>query len=190
MANPEHAPQHNERGLESIGAVAAERSAEQARSFERTAEHSLERQAEAADNALREAREASVSVEKSGSEQAVDAPSTHSVRPVATKASRKKAYKDILTHTQNELTPASRRFSKVIHQPVVEKTSAAVGSTVARPNAILFGSLFALILSGGIYLIARYYNYTLSGFEAIAAFIVGWAFGMLVDFIRLALRRR
>ena len=86
---------------------------------------------------------------------------------------------------QSELKPSQRAFSKFIHNPVVEKTSDAVGSTVARPNAILAGAVTAFILVLAVYLIAKFYGYTLSGFETIGAFIVGWILGLLYDFFKV-----
>lgn len=189
MSSPEQAPQTSERSGESLSEAAAERKAELLKSPE-SGEQSPDRTAEALASARKEANETAISHEKSHTESGANASDSHKVRGTATRRARQKAYKDIMTHTQNELPPASRAFSKVIHQPVIDQTSNALGSTVARPNAILFGALFALIISGCVYLIARYYGYKLSGFEAIGAFILGWVFGLLIDFARLALRRR
>jgi hypothetical protein len=86
---------------------------------------------------------------------------------------------------QRELSPGSRAFSKVIHNPIVEKTSEVVGGTVARPNAVLAGAISAFILTLAVYVIARTIGYTLSGFETIAAFIIGWVIGIIYDYLRL-----
>lgn len=189
MSNPEQLTSNPERGIEAAGDAARERSAELQKSRE-TGEQSPEQHKEQLESARIEAIKNSISYEKPAHEQTANASATHHVRPVNSRSARKKAYKDILRHTQAELPPASRTFSKVIHQPVVEKTSAAVGSTIARPNAILFGALFALLLSGSVYVVAKYYGYTLSGFEAIGSFIIGWIVGIVIDFFRLAARRR
>lgn len=82
--------------------------------------------------------------------------------------------------------PASQRaFSKFIHNPAVEKTSEAVGNTVARPNAILAGAVVAFFLVLLVYVVAKFYGYRLSGFETIGAFIIGWIIGILYDFFRV-----
>ena len=189
MSSPEQAPQSTERGGESLTGAAAERSVEIAKSLESSGEQSPEGRAEALASARLEANETAISKERPRTETGANAADAHFIKVVATRHSRKKAYKDILTHTRAELSPASRTFSKVIHQPIIEKASNAVGSTVARPNAILFGALFALIISASVYGIAKYYGYSLSGFEAIASFCLGWVFGMIFDFIRLAVRK-
>jgi len=90
-----------------------------------------------------------------------------------------------MKETQAQMSAPARAFSKTIHNPVVERTSEVVGSTVARPNAILAGSLSAFILTLVIYLVAKYYGYPLSGFETIAAFVLGWAIGLLIDYLRV-----
>ena len=105
----------------------------------------------------------------------------------APQAQKKAVYHKTLKTIQKEMTPASRTFSKVIHNPVVEKTSEVVGSTVARPVPIFAGSLSALVLTAIVYSVAKYYGYVLSGFEWIATFIIGWVIGMLIDWIRIAI---
>ena len=89
-----------------------------------------------------------------------------------------------MAHVQSELPPTQRAFSKLIHSPVVEKTSEFVGGTVARPNAILSGAVVAFFLVLAVYLVAKHYGYLLSGFETIGAFIVGWVIGVLYDYVR------
>ena len=94
-------------------------------------------------------------------------------------------YKHTMKEVRKELPPASRAFSKFIHNKAVERVSDAVGSTVARPNAILTGSIAAFVFTLGIFLLARYYGYPLSGTETIAAFALGWMVGLLADYLRL-----
>lgn len=93
--------------------------------------------------------------------------------------------KKTLKTVQSELPLPSRAFSKLIHNRVIEKTSDVVGATVARPNAILAGSATAFVFTLTIFLVARYYGYPLSGSETIAGFVVGWATGVLFDYLRV-----
>lgn len=106
-------------------------------------------------------------------------------RPANTKSSRQKAYKTIMKQTQEELSAPSRAFSKLIHNPAVEKVSEAFGATVARPNAVLSGAAFSFLLTLGVYLVARMNGYPLSGTETIAAFIGGWGLGLIFDFFKV-----
>lgn len=106
------------------------------------------------------------------------------LRP-ANKKEKVANYKKTMVEVRSELPLASRGFSKFIHNPVIEKVSDSVGSTIARPNAILSGSIFAFVLTLVIYLVASFYGYPLSGAESIAAFILGWIIGLVFDYIRL-----
>ncbi len=94
------------------------------------------------------------------------------------------SFKRSMDHVQKDMSPASRTFSKVIHNPAVEKVSDAVGSTIARPNLIIAGGLGTLILCSFVYLVAKQYGYVLSGFEAIGTFILGWCIGAIIEFAR------
>ena len=97
-----------------------------------------------------------------------------------TKEDRKDSFK--------KLPKSSRTFSKVIHNPTIEKVSEVTGRTVARPNAILSGSVAAFVLTLAIYTLAKINGYPLSGFETIAAFTIGWLAGMLFDYIRIGVK--
>jgi hypothetical protein len=106
-------------------------------------------------------------------------------RTTRTKKSLESSFKVQMKDARREMSAPSRAFSKLIHNKAVEKTSEAVGSTIARPNAILSGSLFAFILTASLYFWAKYVGYPLSGFETIGAFIIGWLVGMIFDFTRI-----
>ena len=94
------------------------------------------------------------------------------------------SYKKTLTNVQNQLSAPSRAFSKVIHNPVVEKTSDAIGNTIARPNLIISGALGA-IASVFVYFISKRYGYLLSGSEVIFLFVAGWSIGAVIEYARL-----
>ena len=90
-----------------------------------------------------------------------------------------------MKHIQGEMSAPSRTFSKVIHAPFVEKSSEVLGSSLARPNAILAGSFAALVLVSFVYIVSRTFGYRLSGFETIAAFGFGWVIGITYDYIKI-----
>lgn len=177
VENKELSPEQLESYLKAEAAV--ERAAEKSK-----VENGEKSESKARAEALKEA----VSVERGSAEkkgkEASGSPAKRR-HGVVSKKERNASYKQHLKHLQSELTPAQRGFSKVIHNPVVEKTSEVVGSTIARPNAILAGAVVAFIAVLGVYLVAKHYGYVLSGFETIAAFIVGWVVGMLYDFFKV-----
>lgn len=100
---------------------------------------------------------------------------------------RKESFDKTMAEVRSEMSAPSRAFSSFIHQPIIEKTSEVVGSTVARPNAILSGAFLAFIFTLVIYLVARYNGYPLSGTETIASFVFGWIVGLIFDYVRLLL---
>ena len=174
-ANPELAKNAGE--LErSAGEV--ERSA--AEKLKERAERAVEQQHEGSDEAHREALE---QAETSQTAEIAKPAASETPRQI-TKADRTASYQKTMKKMQSELPPASRTFSKVIHNPAVEKASEAIGSTVARPNLIIAGALGA-IASVIIYFVARHYGYVLSGSETIILFGCGWVIGAIIEYARV-----
>lgn len=101
-----------------------------------------------------------------------------------TKQLKQAKYNEIMSETRQQMSPSSRTFSKVIHNPAIEKTSDFTGKTIARPNAILAGSVSAFVLVLAVYLVANYYGYALSGTETILAFTLGWIIGLVFDYFK------
>lgn len=181
---PEKAPNQAEMSAEQLESyLKAESRVEQA-AENSSVENGEKAESEARIEALREA----VSVEQGGAEKKAKEAAAAPVKRkhgVVGKKERNASYKRHLKQVQAELPATQRAFSKVIHNPVVEKTSEAVGATVARPNAILAGSMVAFFAVLAVYLLAKHFGYTLSGFETIGAFVVGWVIGMLYDFFKV-----
>lgn len=134
-----------------------------------------------------EALENAISVEAGSAEKQAKEARTPAQRRhgVVSKKERDLSYKKHMAAIQAELPPTKRAFSKFIHTPVVEKTSEAIGSTIARPNAVLAGAVVAFVAVLAVYLTAKHFGYALSGFETIGAFIVGWVLGVLYDFFKV-----
>lgn len=177
--NPEQ--QLDAQELEAIRENALEKKAEQLE------KKSIERSAEIDKNdAKREALEKATSSEKQKNLEARRKDTPERKRnQVASKVEREKAYKGIMKDARSQMSAPSRAFSKVIHNAAIEKTSEFIGSTVARPNAILAGSVSAFIIVLGVYLIAHFFGYPLSGAETIIAFVLGWVAGIVYDFLRV-----
>lgn len=139
-----------------------------------------------AERARETALETAVSVESGSNEKTKKSePSTAKRRGSISKKQKEASFKRQMKEIQAKEPPINRAFSKVIHNKVVEKTSDVVGSTVARPNAILAGAFTAFLLTLIVYVTAKVIGYELSGFETIAAFIVGWVVGILYDYFKV-----
>ena len=166
---------------ESLELSGKERAAEIERSIERSEQNqTVENLDEVRNEALELAQEKSPEpvAEKIETQEV-----KHTSRP--TKKQLNDNFDRSMANIRKDMKPASRAFSKVIHNKVVEKTSDVVASTVARPNLIIAGGLSTLILCSAVYLIAKQYGYVLSGFEAIGTFILGWVIGAIIEFARV-----
>lgn len=170
------ADQQHEKILESIENK-AERSGESSR-------ESIDKSRERANELAHEADKHNREADQPNAEKAESAPD---INP---RAKRKEAYEHTMSEMRSSLSPARRAFSNVIHNPVVENVSEVAGKTVARPNAILGGSMMAFFVVLIVFLVARQYGYPLSGSETILAFGVGWVLGIVFDYLRVMITGR
>ncbi len=162
-----------------IEKAAAERSTELR---EKAAEANVEHEARKAE---READEARAEARKEAKTAEEHLPNQESAKDVgASGMGRESAYRQTMKSIQHEMTGPQRIFSKVIHNRTVEAVSDVVGSTVARPNAILSGAVCAFLVVLGLYSLAKYMGFALYGGETIAAFVIGWLLGLLFDLLR------
>lgn len=181
MGNPEVLKPSSEHGVEARDAASEQlkKVQEQLETKSETSENKGER----VESARRET-EAAFSRESGKERSHGGEPTTSGVRH-ATKRQRKDSFDATMDQIRSEMGAPARTFSKVIHNKTVERASEAIGSTVARPNAVLAGSTAATVLTLAVFLIAKHYGYRLSGFETIGTFFVGWAFGLIYDYARL-----
>lgn len=160
------------------------------KSGERGQETKIESAEKSAEKARVEALESAVSVESGSAERnrAIKGESKSAKRRgVITKKEREDSFKRRMSQVQADMPPVQRVFSKFIHAKPVEKASELIGSTIARPNAILSGAITAFILVLIVYIVAKSLGYVLSGFETIGAFIAGWILGIIYDYLRIML---
>ena len=174
---------------EALEQARAERHAELEKDFEQAEKKSPENTQEL----HREAIEKAASIERVAANHEEAQKAVHEKEKPRT-GRRAKDLEANFDATMNEarahMSTPSRAFSKVIHNKAVESVSSAVGGTVARPNAILSGAVFAFVLTLAVYLLAKNLGYPLSGFETIGAFIVGWVLGIVYDFLKVMITGR
>ncbi len=151
-------------------------------------EKSPEKNQENVEDVRREALEQAAKAEKETTAEKVPAPAER--RGPLTKREKDASFDKTMSEVRSHLSSPSRTFSKFIHNKTIERTSDVVGKTIARPNAILSGSIFAFIFTLGVYLIANYNGYALSGSETIASFAVGWIVGLVFDYVRVLVGKR
>lgn len=190
MATPESFNPTPERKTSNSEALEAARAEQHERIREQLNEKAGERSPEKGENtARREALDAAHSLEReSVPSERQNSPAERRSGP--NRAERDTSFKTTMSEVQSQMSAPSRTFSKVIHSKGVEKTSEAVGATIARPNALLSGAVFAFVLTLAVYLVAKNIGYPLSGFESIGAFLLGWAIGIAYDFIKVMITGR
>ncbi|MBC7459432.1 hypothetical protein H7200_01820 [Candidatus Saccharibacteria bacterium] len=189
MSSPEQQPQGPDTNVEApkVSVEQYDAIGEKLKNGAELGAEKLESGEKKAEKARVEALESAVSVESGGAEKAKrpsEGPAARRKGGIS-KKERTASYKRHMAHVQAEMPAPQRAFSKLIHAPVIEKASEFIGSTIARPNAILSGAFVAFILVLAVYLVAKNFGYVLSGFETIAAFIVGWVIGILYDYFRV-----
>lgn len=106
-----------------------------------------------------------------------------------TVVTREASYRHTVMSIQHRLKPASRKFSKFIHHPMVDATSEVLGKTVLRPSVSLGATTTAVLFTGFLYLTARTYGFELRGSEIWISLLLGGVIGLLVEFIFKLLRR-
>ena len=186
MSSPEQQPQGPENNVEAPK-VSDEQYEALGKKVEKDAEN-IESGEKTAEKARAKAMESAISVEAGGAEKdrkPKEGPVAPRRRGGISKKEKAASFNKHMDHVQSEMPAPQRAFSKLIHTPVVEKSSELVGSTVARPNAILSGAIVAFVLVLAVYIVAKTLGYVLSGFETIGAFIIGWVIGILYDYFRV-----
>lgn len=184
MSNGETLNNRPEKGIEPGAAlVQLEKLGDKIQGSQEKTRETAESRAERAKN---EALETAISVDKKNeAEKETTSPKATIRHGVLTKKELNSSYKKTMTRVQDEMSYSGRIFSKLIHNKTVEKTSEIVGSSIARPNAILSGSVVAFLLTLIMYIVSKNNGYTMSGFETIAFFAIGWAVGLTYDYLRI-----
>jgi hypothetical protein len=168
----------------------AEAGAEREKQLHERLKENVETGHENAEDLKKEALERAASTEKEKKNEVVKASPAERRLLGPSKAEQEVSFKATMKEVHTQRSAPSRTFSQRIDNKTVEKVSDGVGSTIARPNAILSGAIFAFVLTLGVYLLAKNLGYPLSGFETIAAFILGWALGVVYDFLKVMVTGR
>lgn len=103
------------------------------------------------------------------------------------RASRKASFDETMAEATRLMPLRQRIFSKIVHIGILSSMSDAIGRTVARPNPLLFGAVCSFAFTLTTYLLAKNLGYSLSGFESVIAFFIGWFTGLLYDLLKTAL---
>lgn len=105
-----------------------------------------------------------------------------------TKKDKELAFDTIMHHTRSQMSKTERTFSKLIHQPAVEKTSEALGKTVARPSGIAGATVAAGIGLLSVYSVAKFAGFQLAGSEMPLLLAGGFLAGLFVEWAYKSMR--
>ena len=172
-----HSPEHQGEQLKSPeqSAELAKLAQEQLQELEKQGEKGQENKAERLEQARDQIEhQAEAEPEPDTSEQSKD------TRP-ASRLDKEVSYRHTMQTLQRHMSPATRRFSKVIHNPTVDKVSEVAGKTILRPSITVGATGAALLFGGTLYIAARFYGFTLSGSEFVLALLLGGLVGLLFE---------
>jgi hypothetical protein len=142
-------------------------------------EHALENASENKHELAEKARETIKKVETPAAPKEAGEPTKE---PVSNSGiTRRVNYEHTMKSLRRSMKPAQRVFSKVIHNPSIERASEVIGTTIFRPSVSLGATTTAVIVGGYVYLSARSYGFSLSGPELILAFVAGGIIGILAE---------
>jgi len=152
--------------------------------------HARHEKAEKLDDIRAESQEHAVSAQETLSKQSEHDQRPAQSSPLVNKDLKDLKYKRTLQSVRKDLSVPERAFSKVVHNPGIERASEAAGKTIARPSGVLAGG-FSALLGGSIYLyITKHYGYSYNFLFFILLFAAGFMFGLLVELLFRLLRRR
>ena len=100
------------------------------------------------------------------------------------------SYERTLRRIRRRLNPAERSFSRFVHLPVVEVTSDVFGKTIARPSALLYGGVFALIGSGLLLMTASRNGFEYNYLMIVLLYVLGMVTSYVVDFAAYLWKKR
>lgn len=141
-----------------------------------------------AEHAERDNRALLQEVEKHATEAKHNAINSHTSEqrddtalPGVQQSMKDRTYKREVSKIQSKLAPASRRFSKLVHNKTVESISNVGAKTVARPSGVLGGSIVAFLGSLVTYYMARHYGFRYNYLMMVILFAAGFAAGAVIE---------
>lgn len=156
-----------------------------------------EMQAEAAEQqaTLEKARTAAETIERDDPlarlQQAEAEAARHAPAPPPNTFLQKQTLQRELKSIQRKESAPARALSKLIHQPVVSKTSEVAGKTISRPSGLLGGGIFAFLGTSTYLYLAYHIGFTYQPTVYLVLLVVGFALGILAEYaLRLVKKPR
>lgn len=141
-----------------------------------------------AEQALERAKHEAVSGRDMSVEKTAQAPS-HGTSPLVDRELRRLMFKRTLTSVQKQLSTPSRAFSKVIHNPAVDRVSTVAEKTIARPKGILVGGFVAFAGCLYTFYLAKHYGFRYNLVIFAILFASGYVITTIVEAVAIILKR-
>ena len=93
------------------------------------------------------------------------------------------AYERTLAKVQQKLPKAARAFSKITHNPIVDKVSNVGSQTIARPSGILGGSISAFLGSLVLLYYSKHYGFRYNYLVLSMLFVGGFLLGAILELL-------
>ncbi len=95
-----------------------------------------------------------------------------------------------LTSVRKELNTADRLLSKIVHQPLVDSVSNAVGTTITRPSGVIGGGIVGLFGTSTLLWMSKHYGFQYNYLMVVVLFAIGFIVGVGVELLLKALHKR
>lgn len=184
MSHEQHIPIHESNETVHFNSEELKRHHERLQEHHEKAESVAKNQRHEHESARHEAKEQAIS----GAEYHKPHSEQRQVAQSFTKADKLHSFNTTMHSVRSHMNAPERSFSKLIHQPTVEKVSEVAGKTVARPSGIIGATIAAFIGLLSIYSIAKFAGFQLSGSEMPLLLAIGFLIGLLLEWAFKAVR--
>jgi hypothetical protein len=101
---------------------------------------------------------------------------------------KKEAFDAEIKQVREHLSKRDRALSRAIHAEPVRVASEIGEKTIARPQALLYGGIFAALSSAALYVTAKYIGFSYNYLLSFLFFAGGYCLGLLVELLVRLLR--
>lgn len=186
MSHEQHIPVHEQRETTHLSSEQLKQHHEQ---LEKSRQEQAERTRPSNERDIMQAEQlAKVEAQSSDEIQKTAAEEPQTEKRGRTSEDKAHSFATTMHHVRRELSSPERTFSKLIHQPIIEKTSEVAGKTIARPSGIVGATIAACIGLLSIYSIAQFAGFSLSGSEMPLLLAIGFVLGLIGEWAYKAVR--
>lgn len=104
-------------------------------------------------------------------------------------ALRNQSFSNVMRSTRRKLGPVDRSFSKIIHNPTIERVSETSSKTIARPTPIVAGALLSLVGSILVLYYAKRNGFEVQPMLFVVLFGIGYLAGFAIDIVLSGLKK-